>query len=198
MKIELLEFTPSPEKLIEKAGRTCYKSEKNISEESAGIFCKSIIKRGHESVLEHASATFKISEISRACSHQIVRSRIASFCQESQRYVKQTNFNFVVPESIKKSYHYLNYLDIMAMIKNLYSEMLLDENIKPEDARFILPNACHTEIVMTMNFREFRHFLKTRLDLHAQWEIRQLAELILDKLKEIAPNVFEDIKKAGD
>ena len=198
MKIELIEFTHNPEKLIEKSGRTCYKSEKNISDESAGIFCKSIINRGHESVLEHASATFKISEISRACSHQLVRSRIASFCQESQRYVKQNNFNFVIPDSIKKSFQYLNYLSLMARIKNLYCEMLLDENINPEDARFILPNACHTEIVMTMNFREIRHFLKTRLDIHAQWEIRKLAELILDEMMKIAPNVFCDIKKAGD
>ena len=192
MKVELLAVTPEPEKLIEQAGRTCYQSEVGDP-----TIIQRWIKSGHESVIEHSSVTFRISEISRACSHQLVRHRIGvSFSQQSQRYVSEDNFGFVIPDSIKNSSELAlsAYLSMMEAIQNTYKAFIGD-GIPREDARMLLPNACHTEIVVTMNFRALRNFFKLRLDRHAQWEIRRMAEAMLDIIKPIAPNVFWDIKK---
>ena len=205
MQVELLSITSDAEKIIEKAGRICYASEDKITEDSYIRFIKNLIKNGHTSVLEHASATFKISEISRVCSHQLVRHRLASYSQKSQRYIKEDSFDFVIPPSIKEldlkdnleygsnnSNRTTIYYGIMWQIQEIYNR-LIEYGIPKEDARFILPNACTTEIVMTMNFRQWRHFLKTRLDKHAQWEIRDLAKNILQILKKNSPIVFEDL-----
>ena len=187
MRVEILSITPNCEQVIEEAGRTCYKSPVGNPE-----IIKNWIKAGHESVIEHASATFRVSEVSRALTHQLVRHRIGfSYSQQSQRYVNEDEFGYVTPESIKnhEDGKVLDvYKDIMHTIQKAY-KTFIEAGIKKEDARFLLPNACHTEIVVTMNFRAARNFLKLRLDKHAQWEIRQLANYILSILKHHAPNV---------
>lgn len=189
MEIELISITPDPEFVIEEAGRTCYKSKTGDP-----AIIRKWIMAGHESVIEHASATFRISGVSRALTHQLVRHRIASYSQQSQRYVKESEFDYVIPPSIKKDKNLNNdYMWFMNCIQDMYN-YLIDSGIKKEDARFILPNACCTEIVMTMNFREFRHFLKLRTNKSAQWEIREMANHILTVLYDHAPNVFFDLK----
>lgn len=194
MKVELLSITENAEQLIEKAGRTAYQSQDKITEDSAGKFITTLVKRGHESVLEHASATFKISGISRACSHQLVRHRLASFTQKSQRYVKENNFEYVIPESIKNNETAsIIFKSVMEYSNRGYS-VLKDLGIKNEDCRSILPNACITELIITSNFREFRHIILLRNSKFAQEEIKLLSKEILKILKKNAPNCFFDLE----
>jgi thymidylate synthase (FAD) len=218
MKVELIAYTPEPELLIEKSARICYDSFDKINPPESTIkIIDHIIKSGHESVLEHANATFFVSEVSRALTHQLVRHRIASYSQRSQRYVKETEQRYVTPPSIKNfeevrlpnNNNIVNvetgdliktnaaksiFIEAMYNAWNAYNE-LLKLGIKSEDARFVLPNACETEIIMTMNFRELRHFFKLRANSsQSQWEIRKMAKIMLQLISEIAPNVFNDIK----
>lgn len=194
MNVELLSITPNSEELIERACRICYNSECNP--ETRDSFISGIIKRGHESVIEHASATFEITGVSRALTHQLVRCRLASYSQKSQRYCKEGQFDYVIPPSIQGlDAAYFN--TTMRNLQKVYND-LIQLGIKAEDARFVLPNACCTEIVMTMNFRELRHFIELRADKHAQWEIRELAKQILDILFLHAPNIFKDLKEKFD
>ena len=148
----------------------------------------------HDSVLEHWSATFAIEGISRACSHQLVRHRLASYSQQSQRYVNMDGFDFVTPESISNASDdvYNEYLSLMDALDKIYRSFV-ERGIPEEDARYILPNACCTNIVVTMNARALRHFLGMRLCKRAQWEIRELAERMLELLKDECPELFEDI-----
>ena len=148
----------------------------------------------HDSVLEHWSATFAIEGISRACSHQLVRHRLASYSQQSQRYVNMDGFDFVTPESISNASDdvYNEYLSLMDALDKIYRSFV-ERGIPEEDARYILPNACCTNIVVTMNARALRHFLGMRLCKRAQWEIRELAERMLELLKEECPEIFEEI-----
>lgn len=189
MNVELISITPNCEEVIEQAGRTCYQSKVGNPK-----IIQAWIKSGHESVIEHSSATFKINGVSRSLTHQLVRHRISSFSQQSQRYVKENGFEYVTPSSIKNSKYNEDYNLLMSSIQTFYDNMV-KEGIKKEDARFILPNACTSEIVFTMNFRAMRNFFKLRLDKHAQWEIRNMAGLMLDIIKPLAPNVFSDIEK---
>ena len=203
MKVELLHITDNAEKLIELAARTCYKSEVM---EGDGKFIKNLIRMEHFSVLEHGYATFRISEVSRALTHQLVRHRIASYSQQSQRYVREDQFGYVTPPSIydipqvntntnKDICNYLNeYKEDMRTIQAIYNKWK-GYGMKNEDARFFLPNACHTEIVMSANFREFRTVFKIRCDKHAQWEIRALAKEMLKQLYAKCPNVFRDLNE---
>jgi len=192
MEVTLLSITPDAELLIEQAARTCYNSINKITNDSHINFIQRLVKMGHESVLEHASATFRIKGISRACSHQLVRHRIASYSQRSQRYVSEENFSFVMPRTIIQHREAGKiFCNVISHMKQAYNE-LLELGIKKEDARYILPNACTTEIVMTANMREWKHFLKLRLSKKAQYEIRQLAKEILHILKDYCPNVFKD------
>ena len=194
MKIQLISSTQNAEYHIVKCGRTCYKSDKEETDESVSKFIKTIIKNGHESVLEHASASFRISEVSRALTHQLVRHRLCSFSQQSQRYVKEDQFDYVIPESILCINSIKNeYVSLMKKIQTFY-KMAVGYGIKPEDARMVLPNACHTEIVVTANFREWRKIIQLRADSHAQWEIREMAKTVGRQLTELAPNVFDDLK----
>lgn len=188
MKVEILSITPNAESLIEEAGRTCYQSK--IGDPT---IIQRWIKSGHHSMLEHASATFRVSEVSRALTHQLVRHRIGfSYSQQSQRYVKEDGFGFVIPDSIKNNEDANPFFaEIMDMLQMAYND-LVQMGIPKEDARFVLPNACYTEIVVTMNFRAARNFFNLRLDKTAQWEIRQMANLMLDILKNHAPNCFYD------
>jgi len=194
MKVELLSITPNPEKLIERAGRTCYLSLKRMKRGSEKAFIRMLIKRGHVSVLEHASATFIVSGASRAFTHQLVRHRLCSYSQQSQRYVDESSFRYIEPESIKnnKKAHDL-FVNFMEEARKTYSE-LQRLGIKNEDARFVLPNAVESQIVVTANLRQWRHIIELRGDPSAQWEIRRFAIEVLRILKKHAPSVFSDLE----
>lgn len=193
MKVELLSITPNAELLVEEAGRTCYESQ-DKADGHPEILIRRLINMEHDSVLEHATATFRISGVSRALSHQLVRHRLCSFSQKSQRYVNELQFEFVVPPSIQKlgKDSVEGYKLQMETIQQMY-EYWKKLGVKNEDARFVLPNSCTTEIVTTANFREWRHVLNKRCEKHAQWEIRYLAHRILQILSTNAPSAFEDL-----
>lgn len=194
MKVELLAVTPNAEKLIEDAGRTAYLSFEKQKRGSEKKFIKMLIKSGHLSVLEHAWATFRIKGGSRAFTHQLVRHRLCSYTQQSQRYIDEHNFNYIEPDAVKnnKEAHSL-FIDFMNRAKEVYAK-LQKLGIKNEDARFVLPNAVESEIVITANFREWRHIVKLRGSPDAQWEIRRVTIQILKTLKKHAPIVFEDFE----
>jgi thymidylate synthase (FAD) len=194
MKVELLSLTPNAEKLIEKAGRTAYLSFEKQRRGSEKKFIKMLIKSGHLSVLEHAYATFRIKGGSRAFTHQLIRHRLCSYTQQSQRYVDEHNFNYIEPDAIKnnKEAHSL-FIDFMNRAKKVYAK-LQKLDIKNEDARFVLPNAVESEIVVTANFREWRYIIELRGSADAQWEIRTIIIKILKLLKKQAPAVFGDFK----
>lgn len=219
MKVELIAYTEGADHVCNLAAKNC------VSEEMPELFemdaegfvhlvdeeCRSLrhaLESGHESVAEHAVFTFSIEGISRACSHQLVRHRMASYSQQSQRYVKMNGFDYVTPESIdscrwsefkgysehkEPMYETLqdDYEWLMEKIASIYRTMI-DHGIPEEDARYILPNACCTNIVVTMNGRELRHFFKLRCCNRAQWEIRELADKMLEQVKEVAPILFEN------
>lgn len=186
-------------KRIEDAGRTCYKSEGNILEDSAESFIRDIIKRGHESVLEHEKITVRII-CDRGVTHEIVRHRIASYSQESTRYCNYSNKRFNQQLTFIKPIFWdeddEKYIIWKEMMKN--SEInylkLLELGAKAQEARSILPNSLKTEIVVTMNLREWRHFFKLRIANAAHPQMRQIARPMLDKFKKEVPVVFEDIK----
>jgi thymidylate synthase (FAD) len=153
-----------------------------------------LIKNGHYSVFEHAYATFRITGVSRAFTHQLVRHRLCSFTQQSQRYVDESNFNYIEPESVRNNPKtHLIFSKFMDETKRVYSE-LQKLGIENENARFVLPNAVESQIVITANFREWRHIVEVRGSLDAQWEIRQVAIKVLKVLKKYAPTVFEDFE----
>lgn len=194
MEVELLAITPDAEKVIERAGRTCYMSFEKAGEGTEKKFTRMVVRNGHHSVLEHGVATFVIRGVSRACTHQLVRHRLASYSQQSQRYVNEKAFSVVEPPSIaaKPEAHRV-FEKIIEQCREAYRE-LQALGIKNEDARFVLPNAVQSEIVMTANFRQWRHMISLRSQKAAQWEIRLLMSEILKELKKHAPTVFEDIE----
>ncbi|OGL40350.1 MAG: thymidylate synthase, flavin-dependent [Candidatus Schekmanbacteria bacterium RIFCSPHIGHO2_02_FULL_38_11] len=197
-QVDLLAITPDCEKLIEEAGRTCYLSFGKIGKGSEKKFIKMLIKSGHLSVLEHAYATFRIKGGSRAFTHQLVRHRICSFSQQSQRYVSEKEFDFITPHSIRKNSEALKlFNETMELLKENYQK-LQAMGIKNEDARFVLPNAIKSEIVISANLREWRYILQLRCAPDAQWEIRGICNEILKILKKEAPVVFEDFELDGD
>jgi len=194
MKVELLFITTDAEKLIETAGRTAYQSFDKQGKDTEKKLIRMLIREGHYSVLEHAYATIRISGISRAFTHQLVRHRLCSYTQQSQRYVDESNFNYIEPESIKNDpkAHSL-FTKFIEDAKRIYLE-LQRLGIKNEDARFVLPNAVESQIVVTANFREWRHIIELRGNPDAQWEIRKVAIEILKILKKHAATVFEDFE----
>jgi thymidylate synthase (FAD) len=196
VKVELVAVTKylrgsgTPEELLEHAGRVCYRSEKRGR---AGHFLQARIREGHESIIEHASLTFEISGISRVCSHQLVRHRIASYSQESQRFVDLSDPELVVPPSVAQNSEAMGiWNDLTGRMREAYRD-LRELGVKKEDARFLLPNAAATRIVLTMNFRELLHFFRVRCDRAAQWEIRALAKEMLKLAYQVAPSVFQDL-----
>lgn len=192
MNVELVTYTQNPEETIEKAARICYNSKPGDYEKRKK-FLSGLIKSGHTSTIEHASATFKISEVSRALTHELVRHRLFSFSQRSQRFCLEDNTGYVVPSTFEKNLQLrAKYIQMMSNIQDLYKEFV-DSGMPKEDARYILPNACFTEIYVSGNFREWRHFLELRLSPRAQWEIRELARIILKLLYSIAPIIFGDL-----
>lgn len=188
----LLAITPDAEKLIEEAGRTCYLSLSKMTDDSERNFIRNAIKRGHHSILEHASASFRILGASRTFTHQLVRHRIASFSQQSQRYVDEAEFNYVVPPEIAQNSEameeYRNFIEHSRRTYNRLREL----GVKKENARFVLPNALESQIVFSANFRELRTVFNVRLEKAAQWEIRRVCLQMLLILREKAPSVFGD------
>jgi len=179
------------------ASRLCYSPigiaelEESWTEEKAGKLIDKIMALGHFSVLEHAVFTFGIEGISRATSHQLVRHRLASYSQQSQRYVKADQaFEHVLPPSIEgKPALRKRFEKHLQEVGRLYSD-LAGAGIPPEDARFVLPNAAATKIIVTMNARELRHFFRLRCCQRAQWEIRGMAERMLGLVRKAAPRLF--------
>ncbi len=196
MQVEIIGVTNflagegGPEALLEHAGRACYRSEPRGQ---PAKFLRARIREGHESIVEHASVTFEISGISRACSHQLVRHRIASYSQESQRYVDMSAPEFVVPPTVvgnpeaQAVWH-----EFMSRVVDTYRR-LREQGVRKEDARFVLPNATATRIIVTMNFRSLRHFFSVRCEPAAQWEIRALALEMLRQVYALAPSIFGDL-----
>jgi thymidylate synthase (FAD) len=196
LQVDLVAMTPQPQSVIEQAGRTCYLSFDRVGAHSAEDFIKRLIKMGHESPLEHASATFRIRNGSRAMTHQLVRHRLMSVSQQSQRYVDEQGFTYVVPEGLPRQFTE-DYHNDMKIIQQMYGKWR-DRGLKKEDARFVLPNACTSEIVVTANFRQWRHIFSLRISPKAQWEIRKACRLILEILRQHAPACFEDIEPVED
>ncbi|NLW83110.1 MAG: FAD-dependent thymidylate synthase [Phycisphaerae bacterium] len=192
VKVSLLAITPDAQKLIEEAGRTCYLSFEKIGADSAEDFITRLIKMGHDSPLEHSCATFRIENCSRAMTHQLVRHRLMSVSQQSQRYVDEKNFSFVIPSGLPAE-DAVEFAADMETIRQMYVKWR-SKGLKREDARFVLPNACTSEIVVTANFREWRHIIQLRISPKAQWEIRAVCRQILSILKHHAPACFADIQ----
>lgn len=198
MKVELINYTPDPDKTCAAAALGCHSSLDscelltNLTEQKTRNILKKTIASGHHSVIEHANFTFCISGVSRALTHQLVRHRIASYSQQSQRYVKLNNPTFVTPPAIEENESAnQEYQKFMENAWKIY-RLLLDFGINAEDARFVLPNATTTAITVTMNARELRHFFSLRCCTRAQWEIRQMAWKMLEQVKMVAPVIFED------
>jgi thymidylate synthase (FAD) len=199
MKVNLIKYTREPEKMVAVAARLCYSPVgvdelmDKLGNEDIEKLVRFVIKSGHHSTTEHINFTFAIEGVSRALTHQLVRHRIASYNQQSQRYVKfKDNFEYVTPPSIEKDKDSKKKFDsLISNIHNLYKE-LLDIGVEAEDARYILPNASETKIIVTMDGRELLHFFTVRCCNRAQWEIRKLAKEMLKLVRKVAPVVFEE------
>ena len=193
MKVELISYSNLGEKVCGIGARTCTSDKIPTKEDDTSKALRSAISSGHESILEHFTMTFAISGVSRALTHQLVRHRLASYSQQSQRYVNMDEFEYVIPESIKSDRFALDdYTDLMQYINDLYGAMVNDYHIPEEDARYILPNACCTNIIVTVNARELRLIAENRMCARAQWEIRQLVTEMVKQAKEVAPTIFAD------
>ena len=220
MKVKLLSYTPEPEKLVATAAKLCYSSSDieslrdGLTEDKISGFIDMLASIGHESVMEHVCFTFGVEGISRACSHQLVRHRIASYSQKSQRYVNENGFEFITPPSIadipeaKEEYDRViaeiteSYEKLAAILTDKHTAEFiaqgLDEKtarskaskLANEDARFLLPNACETKIVVSMNVRSLFNFFRHRCCNRAQWEIRAVANEMLRQCLEVAPHIF--------
>lgn len=222
MKVTLLAYTPDPELTVASAARLCYSAatiddvREKLTPEKTAAFVDMLSEIGHESPIEHASFTFGIEGVSRALLAQITRHRIASFSVQSQRYVKEAQFEYVLPpeiaadpealkvfnEAMQKDQEYYDRIaDILKdkhkaeMIKNGMDEKSAEraaEKKAIEDARFVLPNACDTKMIVTMNARSLHNFFRHRCCNRAQWEIREVATEMLRLCREVAPNLFKN------
>ncbi len=219
-RIDLIAHTPDPEKVVAAAARLCYSHHgvstllEEMSDDEVQKLIRILNDMGHQSPMEHVSFTFAIEGISRSLTHQLVRHRIASYSQKSQRYVREGSFDFVVPTAIKEDEKLKNIFlqameeqqkayDVLAEgLKEKHLQTLLNlgtpgkkaeasaEKMAIEDARYVLPNACETKIVVTMNVRTLLHFFKVRCCNRAQWEIRNMAIEMLALCKKTAPRLF--------
>jgi len=197
MNVKLLGYTPDPEKIPAMAGMLTHSKSKpedleKAPEKQLNAVLKEVLKMGHTSVIEHTSFTFAISDVSRSLTHQLVRHRIASYAQQSQRYVDFKEPNYVTPPKIAKNKDMQKAYD--KTMKNIWEEYnkLREMGIPAEDSRFVLPNAACTNIIVTMNARSLLNFFELRCCLHAQWEIRQLANKMLTEVKKVAPIIFKN------
>jgi thymidylate synthase (FAD) len=204
LNVVLLRYTPDPEEVVAMAAKLCYSAsgveelKEKIEAKDQAAFVEKLAMIGHLSPIEHVSFSFGIEGISRACSHQLVRHRVASYSQQSQRYVKEEQFDYVIPPSVKQDPALVKEFEkCMAEAQENYTKVLkrLDElgykgESGQQDARYLLPNAAETKIVVTMNARELLHFFRVRTCNRAQWEIRDMAERMLALVKTAAPTIF--------
>ena len=220
MRVKLIAHTPEPEKLVAAAAKNCYSSTdvdsvlEGLTQEKAARFVQMLSEIGHESPIEHVSFTFAIEGVSRSLLAQITRHRMASFSVQSQRYVREHGFEYVVPPAIDKlpaareqfirameddqrTYEALTAALMEGYLKENLERGLLEKTARSqaekkaiEDARYVLPNACTTRIVMTANARSLQNFFRLRCCRRAQWEIRALAEAMLHLCREVAPHLF--------
>jgi thymidylate synthase (FAD) len=199
MNVKLVGVTPNPEKIPAMAAKLTHSKAKpesldKTTDKELKAILEHVMNLGHTSVIEHTSFTFAISDVSRSLTHQLVRHRIASYAQQSQRYVNLNEPNYVTPPKIGKNKQMKKAYD--QTMKGIWDEYnkLLEMKIPAEDARYVLPNAACTNIMVTMNARSLLNFFELRCCQHAQWEIRQLANKMLQEVKKVAPIIF---KKAG-
>lgn len=222
VKVTLISHTPNPEATVAAAAKLCYSPSTietimdGLTPEKTASFVEMLSEIGHESPIEHVSFTFGVEGISRACSHQLVRHRIASYSQKSQRYVSEDSFEYVIPpeveaipeakeefirqmETIDEGYKRLANLLTEQHKKVFISEGLEEKEAEKrakkkafEDARFLLPNACETKIVVTMNARSLMNFFRHRCCNRAQWEIKEVADQMLSLVLGVAPNLFKN------
>ena len=226
LKVQLISHTPEPDKVVAQAGKLCYSAvgvdeiTQKLTEEEIARYVNMLASIFHESPLEHVSFTFAIEGVSRVLTHQLVRHRLASYSQQSQRYVKLEQFEYIVPPAIEKNKKAKAlFIETMEKDQEAYDQIvdeLINDKIREfkkihdrdltkkeysaiekqaiEDARYVFPNACETKIVVTMNARSLLHFFNVRCCNRAQWEIREMATEMLKECKKIAPALF---KKAG-
>lgn len=222
MNVKLIAHTDNPDKVVSMAAKLCYSPVgadeigENLTPEQIEKFLNILISIGHESPIEHVSFTFSIEGISRACSHQIVRHRIASYSQQSQRYVKLSSFEYIVPPQINEDEKSKEiFIRSMQQSQKAYDEIadaLYEKNYKKltesgmsekkaksaaekisiEDARYVFPNACETKMVVSMNARSLMNFFTHRCCERAQWEIRDVAYDMLREVKKVAPILFKN------
>ncbi len=218
--VRLMTHTPEPEKMVAAAAKLCYSPHgatelmEGLETEAVEHFVQLLTKMGHESPIEHISFTFSVEGVSRSLTHQLVRHRIASYSQKSQRYVREGGFEFVIPPAIDENAEIREvfvktmeeqqkaYDQLADRLAEQYKVALMKEGLTEakarssaekraiEDARYVLPNACETKIVITMNARSLLHFFNIRCCNRAQWEIRNLATEMLRQVKQIAPSIF--------
>lgn len=198
MNVQLLAHTPAPEQLVAASAKLCYSAASiadlaAIEADKAAEFIGKL-PEAHQSPFEHVSFTFGIEGVSRAMLAQITRHRIASFSVQSQRYVNMDEFGYVIPPSIAANQDALDEYEHFMDRADLVYNYLRSCGIPAEDARFVLPNACETRMIVTMNVRELLHFFSLRCCKRAQWEIRAVADEMLRLCKEVAPEIFA---KAG-
>jgi thymidylate synthase (FAD) len=208
-KVQLVQHTPEPEQLIASSARLCYASETaGILEPDAdaGKFVAMLRRLGHLSPLEHASYTFLVEGVSRAMTHQLVRHRLASYSQRSQRYVAHGDFDYICPpqlagktvtdengQAVDAETYFGETMEMIGQRYRRLVEAMGDEGeATNQDARYVLPNACETKIFVTMNARELLHFFEERLCMRAQWEIRGVADAMLSAARPTAPAVFKN------
>jgi len=197
LKVVLLNHTKDPDRICAAAAQSCY-SEKGASAlfesttgDKAARTIEKVTNMGHLSVVEHAHFTFSIEGVSRSLTHQLVRHRIASYSQQSQRYVGMSRASYVLPPSIAENPEARKrFTETMDNAWSAYKE--LAEKVPKEDARYVLPNSCHTNITVTMNARELWHLFRLRCCRRAQWEIRMMAWKMLAEVREVAPVLFEE------
>lgn len=226
LKVKIIAHTPQPDKVIAQAGKLCYSPvgvdeiAQKLTEEEIARYVNMLASIGHESPLEHVSFSFAIEGVSRVLTHQLVRHRLASYSQQSQRYVKLDQFEYIVPPAIEKNPEAKRiFIETMERDQEAYNQIvneLINDKIGEfkkihdrdltkkeysalekqaiEDARYVFPNACETKIVVTMNARSLLHFFNVRCCNRAQWEIREMATEMLKECKKVAPALF---KKAG-
>jgi len=213
LKVKLIEHTPNPERVIASAAKLCYSAVgvdeilENLEGGATEKFLDMLMSYGHESPIEHVSFTFAAEGVSRSLTHQLVRHRIASYSQQSQRYVKLEQFEYVIPPEIENDEKAKEifikameqsqdaYNELVNILKSKYISQGLNapnaEKKAIEDARYVFPNACETKIILTMNARSLMNFFKHRCCNRAQWEISQMADEMLRQVKEVAPVLFK-------
>lgn len=221
VRVKLLSYTPDGEKLIASAAKLCYspvgidKIEEDLDEEEIASFLSLLVDLKHESPIEHISFSFAVEGVSRTLTHQLVRHRIASYSQQSQRYVKLDQFEYIIPPAIEKNKRareifvqameedQKHYDRMASILEEEYYKEFIEEGLSErqakskaekqaiEDARYVFPNACESKIVLTMNARSLMNFFRLRTCNRAQWEIRRMAIEMLKQVKAVYPNLFK-------